>query len=136
VVRPYHLEKVSQENPLQEGGKMKFKTSAVLLMLVIFITGCAALMPQVPQTPRDKSAVFMSYYMAQLQDYEARYTQAELGVPTDLDIKILTIKYEFLQNAWKPIALYDSYVTSGTIPPATLEAEINGLIGMLERSLQ
>jgi hypothetical protein len=115
---------------------MKFKKLAAILMLVIFVTSCAAFMPQLPQTPQDKSAFFMSYYMAQLKDYDMRYESAMVVPPTDFEVKIIEIKYEFLQRAWKPIAIFDGYVASGTIPPVGLEEEINALIGILESQLQ
>jgi hypothetical protein len=50
---------------------MKIRKLAALLVLVIFLTSCAAWMPQVPKTAQDKSTFFMSYYMAQLKDYNS-----------------------------------------------------------------
>ena len=119
---------------------MKFKKLAVLSMLVIFLTGCAAWMPQVPQTPKDKSTFFMSFYMAQLHDYDVRYAAALEAYESDepvsqLDQSILSAKYQFLQRAWQPIAIYDGYVASNQIPPVGLEDEINSLIGVLENYL-
>ena len=112
---------------------MKFKKLAPILLLVILFTGCAMLQSQLPQTPRDKSAVYMSYYMAQLRDYNARYAVAMQAEEVEaLEVHILNAKYTFLMNAWQPIAIYDSYAAAGEIPPAELEAQINGLISMLE----
>ena len=118
--------------------KHPIKIAAAIVLLVTFLTGCAMLTPQLPQTPRDKASVFMSYYMAQLKDYNDRYTSAQLSgvVVSELERDVLEAKYEFLIHAWEPIAMYDSYVTAGTIPPATLEAKINGLIGILEDKLR
>ncbi len=114
---------------------MKFKKLLGILVLVIFITSCA--MFTLPQTPQDKSSFFMSYYMAQLQDYNARYSAVEAGdVVSDLDKAILKAKYTFVMNAWMPIAIYDGYVTSGEVPPAALEQQVFGLIDVLERVLQ
>ena len=115
---------------------MRYKKLAAILMLVIFFTGCAAFMPQMPQTPQDKSTFFMSYYMAQLKDYNARYDVAVNEGVSDLDKQILTAKHAFLINAWNPIALYDSYAAAGEVPPAELEAQINGLIDRLENMLK
>lgn len=117
--------------------KPQIKFAAVCALLVISFTACAMLQPQLPQTPQDTSTFFMSYYMAQMRDYTARYAAAsQSDVVAAMEAEILMAKYEFLTRAWEPIALYDSYVTSGAIPPATLEAEINALILSLENSLK
>jgi len=116
---------------------MKFKKLAPILLLVILFTGCAMLQPQLPETPQDKSSFFMSYYMAQLNDYNARYAIAEQADEVSaLEVHILNAKYTFLMNAWKPIALYDSYTSAGTIPPAELEVQINSYITLLEDMLK
>jgi len=116
---------------------MKFKKLAPILLLVILFTGCAMLQPQLPQTPQDKSTVFMSYYMAQLRDYNARYAVASQAEEVEaLEIHILNAKYTFLTNAWQPIALYDSFAAAGEIPPAELEAQVNGLITLLENAIK
>ena len=114
---------------------MKFKKLLGVLVLVIFITSCA--MFTLPQTPQDKSSFFMSYYMAQLQDYNARYAAVQSrDVVSDLDKAILNAKYMFLQEAWYPIAAYDGYVRLGEVPPAVLESQILGIIDFLEQRLQ
>ena len=116
---------------------MKLKKLVGILALVMFFTSCAALMPQLPQTPRDKSSVFMSYYMAQLNDYNARYAiAAQSDEVSELEVNILNAKYTFLMTAWQPIAVYDSYAAAGEIPPGELEAQINGLIGALENAIK
>ena len=119
--------------------KHRNKIAAAIALLVIFLTGCAMLTPQMPETPRDKSDVFMSYYMAQLRDYNVRYTAVQQygeDIASAMEIDILKAKHWFLMHAWEPIALYDSYVTEGNIPPAELEAQINSLILMLENNLK
>jgi cytolysin (calcineurin-like family phosphatase) len=114
---------------------MKFKKLLGVLVLVIFITSCA--MFTLPQTPQDKSSFFMSYYMAQLKDYNARYAAIQPGdAVSDLDKTILEAKYAFVMNAWYPIAAYDGYVSTGEVPPAALEQQVFGLIDGLERFLQ
>jgi hypothetical protein len=121
---------------------MRFKKLAAILMLVIFLTSCALFMPQMPRTPQDKSTFFMSYYMAQLKDYNAKYVGyttllQETGVePTELEATILSAKYEFLMVAWHPIAMYDSYVAAGEVPPAEIEAVITELMDILEAKIK
>ena len=116
---------------------MRVRRLTVALVLVMLVAGCAMLQPQLPETPRDKADLFMSFYMAQLLDYNTRYVQAsQSDVVAAMEIHILGAKYEFLQVAWEPIAMYDAYATSGQVPPATLEAEINRLINMLEGALE
>lgn len=113
------------------------KLATILLVVTLMVTGCAMLQPQLPETPQDKSDLFVSFYMAQLLDYNQRYAAAtQSEVVTAMELAILEAKYEFLQVAWEPIALYDSYVNNGEIPPAALEAEINGLITILEGALE
>ena len=121
---------------------MKFKKLAAILMLVIFLTSCAAILPTGLKTPEDRSTFFMSYYMAQLKDYNARYEIAlqhyqETGEElSKFEANIISAKFTFLQNAWYPIAAYDGYVSAGDIPPADLEQEINQLIIGLETALK
>jgi hypothetical protein len=136
LVREIHLAKILEKTFTTKGGNMRYKKLAAILMLVIFFTGCAALMPQLPQTPEDKSTFFMSYYMAQLQDFNARYDAAMNVGASDFDKQVLSAKHAFLMNAWSPIAMYDSYAQAGEIPPAELEAQINGLIDRLENMLK
>ena len=120
---------------------MKFKKLAAILMLVIFITSCAAFMPVGLKTPKDRSVFFMSYYMAQLKDYNARYQvalemfQADQPV-SQLEQDIISAKYTFLMEAWYPIAAYDGYVSLGEVPPAELEEQINKMIAGLEAVLK
>ncbi len=118
----------------------KIYSSACLLVIIFMVMGCTLpmLQPELPQTPEDKSATYMSYYMAQMRDYGQRMNEAAAApkAVTELDKTIIRAKYTFLQNAWKPIALYDSYANMGTIPPATLEREIMDIIGVLERALK
>jgi hypothetical protein len=107
------------------------------LVLIFSIMGCAMLQPTLPETPRDKSDLYMGYYMAQLLDYNNRYTVAmQNDVIGAMELKILEAKYTFLQKAWEPIALYDSYITDGKIPPPGLQDEIDGLISLLENALE
>ena len=113
------------------------KLATILLVVAFMVTGCAMFQPQLPQTPRDKADVFMSFYMAQLLDYNRRYAIAEQSdVVSAMEINILNAKYEFLQVAWEPIALYDSFADAGTIPPAKLEMEIMALMDILENALR
>ena len=113
------------------------RLTAVLMMVLLLAVGCAMLQPQLPETPRDKADLFMSYYMAQLLDYNTRYVQAsQSGVVSAMEVHILNAKYEFLQVAWEPIAMYDSYASVGQVPPAQLESQITALMSILEDALR
>jgi hypothetical protein len=100
---------------------MKIRKLVALLMLVIFLTSCAAWMPQ------DYNARY---------DAATRHFQATGEEPSSLESDILSAKYTFLMTAWQPIAILDGYAATNEIPPVGLEDEINGLIGLLEAQLK
>ncbi len=120
----------------------KIRIRLVMPLLVVWVlVSCAGLMPQ---TPKDKSDVFMSYYLAQKANYEARLMAAtelfegeiywRAGV-TDLEKDILNAKYAFITEAEAPITLFDSYASRGELPPAELETAINAMMFRLKQYL-
>jgi len=117
------------------------KRLAAVLVLLIFTLGCAGTL----QTPQDRSDFAMSYWVAQKADYTARYEWATMKQEdgtriwkpetTNLEKDILRTKYQFIVNAEEPIALYDSYVQAGQIPPAELEMMVMQMINDLKQYL-
>lgn len=113
----------------------------VALALTILVA-CAGMMPE---TPQDKSDFAMSYWLAQKQDYKVRYALATTkndngetvwkDSATQLEKDIIRAKYQFIKNAEEPIAIYDSYVQNGQVPPAALEQTVNTLINGLKQYL-
>ena len=113
----------------------------VLVLVILAFTSCVAFQPQVPETPKEKSDFFMSYYLAQKADYETRLmiaTEEKDGVlywkagTTDVEAAILEAKHAFITEAETPITMYDSYASKGELPPAELEMTINALMSRLK----
>jgi len=122
---------------------MLVKRISLLIVFLFLLVGClpSSLIPQPPQTPKEKSDFFMNYYLAQKADYETRLAMATemkdgklewLSSTTEIEKDILKAKYMFLDEAEEPITLYDSYASQGQLPPTELEASINALMQRLK----
>lgn len=114
---------------------MKVAQRVGLLLLVLAIAACAS-DTQILRTPQEKSAFFMSYYVAQKKDYEKRVAWARPGaVGYKTEYRILKAKKRFLEEAKEPVKLYDTYVTEGKIPTAAMERAVFEAINRLEEEL-
>ena len=113
---------------------MKLARSIVLILLLVAF-GCSSL--QILQTPQEKSAFFMSYYLKQREDYERRVQWAQPGLPGyKTEKRVMELKKRFLEEVKEPIKLYDSYVIDGKVPTAAMERVIFEAIARLERELK
>ena len=107
----------------------------VVLLAFLFSSGCAALLPGGEgtiswndMTPKQKATMMMGAYNTLYDNYKFQVAQPNL---TEEQKGILKGKKEILTNVWPLIALYDSTVSVGNVPPAELEVQILNMIDQL-----
>lgn len=111
---------------------MKKKITVVLVVLV-FLSGCAWLFPTGTKpyeqmTAKEKSVYFMSIYNKQFDDTMSMATTPDLP---DTAKQVVKVKKELLTKVKPLIGAYDLLVAGGGIPTAQQEADIIALINQL-----
>ena len=134
---------ITESNKLKEIETMKY-TRSVLTMCVILIllTGCMAGMQGVKSysemTPKEKAGFALSVYNNAAGEYLWQYqTRAkEDGSFSDNDRERLKKYWDALNKAWKPIKIYDTYISAGTLPTQEMEDELVAIIRTLSLLLE
>ena len=111
-------------------------------VILILLTGCMASMQNVKSygqmTPKEKAGFALSIYNNAAGEYLWQYqiSKKEDGSLSDSDRERLKKYWNALDKAWKPIKIYDTYISAGTLPTQEMEDELVAIIRTLSLLLE
>jgi len=121
----------------------KTRKSIFLICLVVmfFLSACSTM--QTIQTPKEKAIWMFSIYNAQYSDYQTltghvfdteKNDWVKVSSPdlSEDQKKILNEKKKVLTEVYPLILLYDSYVSTNTVPSEEVEQKIIGLLNSIK----